>query len=104
MPSRRHFLQQATSGLAALALHSQALARAAARTYTNPVYAGQFPDPFVLRHQGRYYAFGTTGQGRTADGRIFTVLTSTNLVDWKPAGGALTPPQGATGADFWARK
>ncbi|WP_210116356.1 glycoside hydrolase family 43 protein [Hymenobacter fodinae] len=101
MPSRRHFLQQAAAGLASLALMHQAAARAA-RTYTNPVYAGQFPDPFVLRHQGRYYAFGTTGQGRTSDGRIFTLLTSTNLVDWKNAGGALTPPAGAEGADFWA--
>ncbi|UOQ82084.1 glycoside hydrolase family 43 protein [Hymenobacter sp. 5414T-23] len=102
MPSRRHFLQQATAGLASLAILHQAAARASARTYTNPVYAGQFPDPFVLRHQGRYYAFGTTGQGRTPDGRIFTLLTSTNLVDWKNAGGALTPPAGAAGADFWA--
>ncbi|AHJ98308.1 glycoside hydrolase family 43 protein [Hymenobacter swuensis] len=100
--SRRTFLQQAAAGLASLALINQAAARAAARTYTNPVYAGQFPDPFVLKHNGRYYAFGTTGQGRTPDGRIFTLLTSDNLVDWKPAGGALTPPTGAEGADFWA--
>ena len=101
MPSRRDFLLQATTGLAALAVASQAAARAA-RTYTNPVYAGQFPDPFVLRYQRRYYAFGTTGQGRTADGRIFSLLTSSNLVNWKNAGGALTPPAGAEGADFWA--
>ncbi|OGX85898.1 glycoside hydrolase family 43 protein [Hymenobacter glacialis] len=73
-----------------------------ARTYTNPVYAAQFPDPFVLRHQGTYYAFGTTGQGRAADGRIFTLLTSNNLVDWTPAGGALMPPEDADEADFWA--
>ncbi|RSK48451.1 glycoside hydrolase family 43 protein [Hymenobacter rigui] len=99
--SRRTFLQQATAGLASLTLLHTALAQAA-QTYTNPVYAGQFPDPFVLQHQGHYYAFGTTGQGRTPDGRIFTLLTSDNLVDWKPASGALTPPVGAEGADFWA--
>jgi len=102
MPSRRNFLLQATTGLASLALTSQVAARAAARTYTNPVYAHQFPDPFVLRHQGRYYAFGTTGKDRAADGRIFTLLTSDNLVDWKNDGGALTAPEGAEGADFWA--
>ena len=102
MPTRRDFVLQATAGVAALTLASQAAARAAARTYTNPVYKAQFPDPFVLRHQGKYYAFGTTGQGRTTDSRIFTLLTSSNLVDWKPAGGALTPPTGAEGADFWA--
>ncbi|UYZ62099.1 glycoside hydrolase family 43 protein [Hymenobacter weizhouensis] len=101
MPTRRHFLQQASFGLASLALWRQQAA-AAARTYTNPVYAGQFPDPFVLRHKNLYYAFGTTGKGRTSDGRIFTVLTSPNLVDWKPAGGALLPPPEADGADFWA--
>ena len=71
-------------------------------TYTNPVYAAQFPDPFVLRHAGTYYAFGTTGDGRTADGRIFSLLTSKDLVRWTPAGGALRPPAGAAGAQFWA--
>ena len=103
MLSRRNFLRQASTGLASLAmLHQAAAQAAAARTYTNPVFAGQFPDPFVLKHRGRYYAFGTTGRGRTADGRIFTLLTSTNLMNWKPAGGALVPPAGAQGADFWA--
>src|SRR5262245_12468914 len=28
-------------------------------TYTNPVFALNFPDPFVLREGGRYYAFAT---------------------------------------------
>ncbi|WP_460615619.1 glycoside hydrolase family 43 protein [Hymenobacter seoulensis] len=102
MPSRRHFLQQASAGLASLTLFPFVSACVKARTYTNPVYAGQFPDPFVLRHEGHYYAFGTTGQGRTPDGNIFTLLTSDDLVDWKPIGGALVPPAGAEGADFWA--
>ncbi|WP_230688155.1 glycoside hydrolase family 43 protein [Hymenobacter jeongseonensis] len=102
MPTRRNFLLQASAGMAALALASQATACSKPRTYTNPVYAAQFPDPFVLRHEGRYYAFGTTGKARTNDGRIFTLLTSDNLVDWQAAGGALTPPAGAEDADFWA--
>ncbi|UOR07607.1 glycoside hydrolase family 43 protein [Hymenobacter aerilatus] len=101
MISRRHFLQQSAAGLAALALANQQ-ALAAARTYTNPVYPGSFPDPFVLRHGKRYYAFGTTGQSRTTDGRIFTLLTSDNMVDWRPQGGVLLPPPEAEGADFWA--
>jgi arabinan endo-1,5-alpha-L-arabinosidase len=75
---------------------------AATPTYTNPVYPHSFPDPFVLRHAGRYYAFGTTGDSRTPDGRIFTLLTSSDLVTWTPAGGALMPPAGAEGAQFWA--
>lgn len=98
--SRRHFLRTALS-VGALALPLLPAA-AAARTYTNPVYPHSLPDPFVLRHEGRYYAFGTTGEGRTADGRIFTLLTSPDLVTWTAAGGALTPPAGAEGAQFWA--
>ena len=29
------------------------------RTYTNPVYGGYLGDPFVLKHNGEYYAYGT---------------------------------------------
>lgn len=100
MPTRRSFLTSSLSGVALLAMRP--LAASAARTYTNPVVARNFPDPAVLRHAGRYYAFGTTGDGRAADGRIFNVLTSPNLVDWQAAGGALTPPPGTAQAQFWA--
>jgi arabinan endo-1,5-alpha-L-arabinosidase len=118
--SRRRFLQQATLGLGALALlpyctsapdtggqanhtgQEKPTPDATSATYTNPVYPHQFPDPFVLQHAGKYYAFGTTGTARTPDGRIFTLLTSDDLIDWRAAGGALTPPPGADGADFWA--
>ena len=100
--SRRDFLRLTALGAAALTLPAMPAA-AAARTYTNPVYPHSFPDPFVLRHEGRYYAFGTTGEARTQpDGRIFTLLTSPDLVRWTPAGGALIPPPGADGAQFWA--
>lgn len=97
---RRDFLKRAGAG-SLLALLPVGAAHAA-RTYRNPVVARNFPDPAVLRHRGVYYAFGTTGRGRTPDGRVFSVLTSRNLVDWQDAGGALTPPAGAEGADFWA--
>jgi arabinan endo-1,5-alpha-L-arabinosidase len=74
----------------------------AGRTYTNPVYAGSMPDPSVIRHDGVYYAFGTTGRERKADGRIFTVLRSTNLVDWTELGGALVPPSADARYEYWA--
>ena len=99
--SRRDFLKRLVAGAAAcgaggldvaLASEWNAAARQSPPTYTNPVYAGSMPDPFVLLHQGTYYAFGTTGSDRTPDGRVFTVLQSTDLVDWKERGGALTPP------------
>ena len=70
--------------------------------YTNPVAARDFPDPAALWHEGAYYAFGTTGEARTADGRAFRVLTSPNLVEWQEVGGALLPPPGSEGQQFWA--
>jgi beta-xylosidase len=101
MPSsRRHFLQQAALGLGALYLGPDCYA-APPRTYTNPVYPHPMPDPFVLRHQGRYYAFGTTNRD-VRSGRYFKVLSSTNLVDWQELGGALVPPKGAENAEYWA--
>jgi arabinan endo-1,5-alpha-L-arabinosidase len=59
-----------------------------AATYTNPVFAQSFPDPFVLKFRGRYYAYST---GMAADGQVFGMLTSSNLVDWEVLGGAMAP-------------
>lgn len=70
-------------------------------TYTNPVYSGDMPDPTVINFKGIYYAFGTTGNGRV-DGRIFTLLRSTNLVNWEQLGGALTPPSDDPAYQYWA--
>jgi beta-xylosidase len=68
-------------------------------TYTNPVYAGPFADPFVLRHDGRYYAYGTNEQVDAT--RAFEVLTSTDLVTWKSLGRCL---RGLVrrARDYWA--
>jgi arabinan endo-1,5-alpha-L-arabinosidase len=71
-------------------------------TYTNPVYAGSMPDPSVIKHKGFYYAFGTTGNSRTEDGRIFTVLKSKDLVNWEKLGGALMPPSENKRFHYWA--
>lgn len=74
----------------------------AGRTYQNPVYAGDMPDPSVARLGKYYYAFGTTGTGRLPDGRIFTLLRSKNLVDWEKLGGALVPPTNNAAFHYWA--
>jgi arabinan endo-1,5-alpha-L-arabinosidase len=71
-------------------------------TYTNPVYAGSMPDPFLMRHEDAYFAFSTTGAERKADGRIFTVLRSPDLVSWQAIGGALTPPSPDPAYEYWA--
>jgi len=66
-------------------------------TYCNPVYPEIMADPFVLRHEGRYYAYGTAPAG--PGGGRFPVLVSNDLVDWHRAGYAMAAP----GADeFWA--
>jgi GH43 family beta-xylosidase len=60
-------------------------------TYQNPVYAKSFPDPFVLKYCGEYWAYCT---GTWLDGRWFGVLRSRDLVDWEEVGGALEPLPG----------
>lgn len=70
-------------------------------TYTNPVYDGNMPDPTVIRYKGVYYAMGTTGEHRV-DGRIFTLLRSTDLVHWEKLGGAMVPPSQNPDYQYWA--
>jgi beta-xylosidase len=105
--SRRDFLKKLAAGIgvtAAGSLDPIAGFRpvVGAKTYKNPVYAGSMPDPGVLEQRGVYYAFGTTGRDRKSDGRIFTVLRSTDLVDWEELGGALTPPSPDARYEYWA--
>jgi arabinan endo-1,5-alpha-L-arabinosidase len=72
------------------------------RTYQNPVFAGDMPDPTVQRFGEYYYAVGTTGKRRLADGRIFRMLRSRDLVTWEALGGALVPPNDNLGYQYWA--
>jgi GH43 family beta-xylosidase len=60
-------------------------------TYLNPVWPRSFPDPFVLKHRGEYWAYCT---GIRDDGRAFGILHSRDLVDWRPLAGALEPLPG----------
>ena len=77
-------------------------------TYTNPVYQDYFADPFVWKHQGVYYAIGTgpaeaAGQvEEIAQQRVFPLLQSDNLVNWRSAGKALLRPDPTLGNNFWA--
>lgn len=61
-------------------------------------------DPFVLKHQGTYYVYGTGSpryERREADGRVFPVLRSADLVHWDWIGGALEPLLDPS-LDYWA--
>jgi beta-xylosidase len=77
-------------------------------TYTNPVYAGYFADPFAWEHAGRYYAVGTGAMEAHGEvdeegaRRVFPLLRSENFVDWRPVGRALLRPDPGLGDDFWA--
>ena len=55
-------------------------------TYLNPVYGRDFPDPFVLKFAGEYWAYST---GIWRDGRAFGVLHGRDLVNWRELGGAM---------------
>ena len=70
-----------------------------ALTYTNPVWPGYLADPFVLKWQGNYYAYGTG----SSDGRcIFPVLHSADFARWERIGDALKPLGAAGRFAYWA--
>ncbi|MBA4147172.1 MAG: family 43 glycosylhydrolase [Verrucomicrobia bacterium] len=86
-------------------------------TYKNPVYSKYFADPYVWKHDGKYYAVGTGPLGTNdhtvqdedlsssdfqGEERAIPVLTSDNFVDWKFAGGALRVPPDLKHKPFWA--
>jgi GH43 family beta-xylosidase len=58
------------------------------KKYLNPVYPNSFPDPFILKFCGEYYAYCTDF---APDGKVFSVLRSRDLVNWREVGGAMNP-------------
>ncbi|WP_203861961.1 family 43 glycosylhydrolase [Plantactinospora mayteni] len=67
-------------------------------TFTNPVYAGDAPDPQAFRVGDTWYLVHTN-----AGGRNVPVLTSPDLVTWTPAGDALPAlPAWADPGRTWA--
>jgi len=73
-------------------------------TYANPVWSGYCADPFVLRHENMYYAYGTSSDvgDVTQGGRQFVLLRSPDLVQWECLGGALESAPGFERAAHWA--
>jgi beta-xylosidase len=67
------------------------------------LYTGYFADPFVLKTDEGYVAYGTCPERSGADdGREFVVLTSEDLLTWRNHGGALERADPALGRDYWA--
>ena len=63
-------------------------------TFQNPIHEGAFADPFVLKFNGQYYAYGTPGHGG------LPVLRSSDLVTWQHAGEVVAAPE--AGLAHWA--
>ncbi len=71
-------------------------------TYHNPFWHNSFPDPFILKVRGRYYAYATEHENYPgADTQVFPILTSTDLVQWHDVGKAM-PALGQQYSRYWA--
>lgn len=68
-------------------------------SYTNPVYASDFPDPSVVRIGPEYWAAGTAAAGNTFP----PILRSRDLVNWTFAGSLFaSAPSWTDGRRYWA--
>lgn len=61
------------------------------RTFRNPLPGLALGDPFVLRHRGGFYLYGTNDGEPLPDGRVVPVFRSEDLITWEALGGALIP-------------
>src|SRR3954468_18822321 len=66
--------------------------------YANPVRAGDFPDPSVIRVGQEYWATATSSEWAPH----FPILHSRDLVNWEAKGYAFTEPPAWAKANFWA--
>jgi beta-xylosidase len=66
---------------------------------SSPAYGGYFADPFVLRLDDGYVAFGT---GVATPGPVFEVLSSPDLRHWESRGRCLQRLDDDAGDEYWA--
>jgi len=66
--------------------------------YKNPVIAGDFPDPTIIRVENDYYAAGTSCDFAPN----YPIYHSTDLVNWERIGAVFNEPPGWASEDFWA--
>lgn len=74
------------------------LMAAAAAAQHNPVLAGDYPDPSVIRVGEEYWATATTSQWAP----LFPLLRSTDLRNWKQAGSVFNERPEWAETNFWA--
>ena len=88
---------QATASIASASVTGSASPSSDAGTFSNPVLADDFPDPFVLEVDGAYFAYATGSAGANIQ-----VARSEDLVRWQRLEDALPElPDWSTG-DTWA--
>lgn len=68
---------------------------------TAALFDGYVADPFVLRTEHGYVAYGTNPLATEGD-RVFEALESPDLRQWTSHGPVLVRPDAALGSDFWA--
>jgi beta-xylosidase len=66
--------------------------------YTNPVIAGDFADPSIIRVEDTYYSVGTSSEW----GPHFPMLTSKDLVNWEQKSYTLKEKPTWAASSFWA--
>src|SRR5918912_2369906 len=66
--------------------------------YTNPVLAGDYPDPSVIRVGNDYWATATTSQWAP----LFPILHSRDLVNWQVVGAAMQKRPAWSDGNYWA--
>ena len=103
-PAPRGRTYQAGRKLRTFLLLSLVLAAASAAaaqrraTYTNPVAAGDFPDPTVLRVGRDYWATATTSEW----GPEYPILHSRDLVNWEVVGAVFPKAPAWVSGSYWA--
>jgi beta-xylosidase len=81
-----------------LSLLSATPSRGESLLYTNPVVAGDFPDPSVIRVGKDFWATATSSEW----GPQFPILHSTDLVNWTVVGAVFDHRPEWAVANFWA--
>ena len=69
-----------------------------AETFENPVLAGDYPDPSVIRVGKDYWATATSSEWAPQ----FPIMHSTDLVNWTVVGSVFDEPPAWSVANYWA--
>ena len=70
----------------------------AQQTYRNPVIAGDFPDPSVIRAGDTYFVAATSSEW----GPPYRLYESNDLINWKYIGGIFKDMPSWTVGSYWA--